>query len=195
MRASVRIIVLVMMIVMRRRRQARAWTFARTMQVWMTVTVLAATVGAGLGLEALGREAHLKAKFAHHLVEHVVVQICEAERLDLNGNVAISEVIRGSHQRKRIARSHDRKLFVGRLDRDDRSVIRQQAIFVAQAGTALEDERRLGAIIEPQEAARLLTISMIERHRELRGYGRRQLFQDLAHELAFRELGAAQNKK
>ncbi len=152
MRVRVRVRILVMMVVVRGW-QARARAFTRAMQVRVTVAMLAATVRAGFRLEALTREAHLKAELSHHVIEHMIVQISQTQRLDLHRNVAIAEVIRRAHQGQRVIRSDDRELFARCFDRDDRAVIREQAVPVAQTRAAIEQERGFGAITQAQETA------------------------------------------
>ena len=53
-------------------------------------------IGSRFGLEAFSGERHAETQFTHHVVEHVVVQICEAPWSDLQCHVPISQMVGGA---------------------------------------------------------------------------------------------------
>jgi hypothetical protein len=138
----------------------------RVRQVRVTVTI-----GAGFGFEGLGRKRHLKAELTNHVVQDVIVQVGQTQRADLDRDVAIAQVVGSTRQFQRIARGHDRKALQGRLHPHDQAVVRAQAIAVLKIRASLEQERGFTAVIETQQAARLLARRVIERDRDRRGHG------------------------
>ena len=59
----------------------------------VSVTV---AIGSRFGLEAFSGERHAETQFTHHVVEHVVVLVGQAERADLQRDVAIAQVVSGA---------------------------------------------------------------------------------------------------
>lgn len=146
---------------------------------------VAMAVGARLRLEGLGRERHLEAELTYHVVQHVIVQVSEAKRSDLNGDVAVAQVIGRARQFERIARGDDRQAFQGGLHLHDHAVLCAQAIAVLQIRAAFEEQRGFTAVVQTEQAARLLAGLVVERDGNRCCHGSRDFFYDLAHLLVF----------
>lgn len=102
---------------------------AMAVVVVVVVPVPAARVAAGLWLEWLLDHLHFEPQLVHQTVEHVVVLIRQAPRLNLQRDVPIAEVVSGARQQMPVA-GFDRRKQLGpspNLD-DQRAVARGEAI-------------------------------------------------------------------
>jgi len=92
------------------------------------------------GLERQHFLRHGQAESSDHVIEHVVVQIAEPTLTDLNGYVAVSQVIRRTGKLQRIVRRDDGDIFLRRDDFDDTSVVGEQLIAAAKNVAAVQIE-------------------------------------------------------
>src|ERR1700690_1132311 len=83
---------------------------------WVRVGVVAVampTVGTDFWFEGQIFHCHCEAHGAHHLVEHMVVQVSHTLRVDLQGDVPVAEVVAGPCQQERVTRMSTRHGFRG----------------------------------------------------------------------------------
>jgi hypothetical protein len=92
----------------------------------------AACVSAALGLEGGFFDAHRQAQTAHHLVEHVVVQIAQPAVPNLQRHMAVAEMIGGAREGARVGASDRRDGFRCRSDFDHAPIGGAQQIAAAQ---------------------------------------------------------------
>src|ERR1700760_4043894 len=93
--------------------------FSETLVVSVPVPT---TVGAPLGLERGGFLAHLHAELNEHFVQARIRLKLEGIFPELHRRVAVSQVVRGSNQRMRRLGGHEKNIFRGRFNPDQRSV-------------------------------------------------------------------------
>jgi hypothetical protein len=119
--------------------------FSETLVVSMPVP---ATVGAPLGLERGGFLAHRHTELNEHFAQDWIGLKLEKIFAELYRRVAVSQVVRGTHQGIRRLGGHEKDIFRGRFDPDQRSVFGLQKVAVAQDGSARQEQGRFRSIRE-----------------------------------------------
>src|SRR5262245_7948540 len=98
--------------------------------------VMAGRVRAGFRLERLAQRRHGRAQSAQHRRENFVGSDAQPTRTYLRRRVAIAEVISGASERIGVSASDFHQVFVGGNDTNDSAVVGEEAVAVAQYGTA-----------------------------------------------------------
>jgi hypothetical protein len=98
-------------------------------------------VRAGLGLKGPFYYPRRQPQPAQHVVEHVIVQIGQAALADLQGDVTIAEVVRGSRERLGFYEAHDAEDLVGGTDLHDAAFIRPEERSVSEHVAARQLQR------------------------------------------------------
>lgn len=109
--------------------------------VAMIVTVTAGCVAARLGLERSLRYVSMEAELVHQTVQHVVVLVRKAPRLDLERHVAVAQVVSSARQEVLVRRFYAGKLLGLGLDPNDQgAVARREPVAFFEGETALQEE-------------------------------------------------------
>lgn len=152
------------------------------MIVRVAVTV-APRIASPLRLERLLDDVSVQAQLVHQTVEHVVVLVQHATRLDLQRHVTIAEVIGGAREQVRIAGLDAGEELRPRSYFDDqRAVTRREPISVLEREPPRQQEPDLRPAIEPGAEARPAPIFEDQRERVRRApriFGGQDLFEHL----------------
>src|SRR6478735_4723014 len=135
------------------------------MAVRLTVRMLVARIGAALGLEWQGLDAHPQAQAAQHVIEHMVVQETQHADPNLQRHIAVAQMVGRARQQLRVGAGHHRQQFRRCRHGNDTSIIGQQPVAAAQHRAALENEASLLAAV--QHAAQPALLPQLEGQREL----------------------------
>jgi hypothetical protein len=162
-----RVVVIVMMVLV-------GVLVAVMMLVLVTVVMRMAVspVAPCLGLEREQSGVDGETELAAQAVEHVIVRIEHEIGQDLEGYVAIAEVIRRAGQKVRIVRPRARDLFRGRLDaKRPRPVLRLQAVALSEHAAAGQHEPHGLSVRqgEPKPSPASLLVAELDGERELGG--------------------------
>jgi hypothetical protein len=106
---------------------------------------------------------------AHHVVEDVIVLVREPAVAQLDGHVAVAEVVGPPQQEVRIGRARHGEGLRRRAHQDDVALVGAQQIAVAQHAPARQEHGRLSAVVE--RGAQAAAPPLVERERR-RGRGR-----------------------
>jgi hypothetical protein len=118
--------------------------------------VAMASVGASLRIKGRALACHVHAEISQHVLEDVIRLEAYAVARDRQRNVSVTEVVAGARECEFAARSSDRNLFVGRVDRYTKSTIRGKLVAVTQHLAADHEDTDFAAIAETSAKPALL---------------------------------------
>jgi hypothetical protein len=107
----------------------------------------------GLGLKRGAARLDGEPEASHHFVEDVVVFVDEPAVAELDRHVTVAKVVCGAQEHVGITGACDGERFDCSAYDDDRATIREEAIAVSQGAAALQDQRRLAAVVEREAQA------------------------------------------
>jgi len=113
------------------------------------------SIGAALGFERRDERGDRQTQPRDHLRQHVIGEETQAIGHQLHGDVSIAEVIGRLGDQKRIAADRLEQGLLGRNNLDLAAIFDADALAVLEQAAAVDDERSLLAIVQPQQQSTL----------------------------------------
>lgn len=121
-------------------------------------------VRARLGLERSILDSNDQPQSPHHAIQHMIVQIAQPSGLDLQGHVAVSQVVAGTRKQVLVVTAYGRNTLRGRHDPNHEAIFGEQQVTALQGFAAFQEDPCLATIIQHCAQTALCPLIQIERH-------------------------------
>ena len=121
----------------------------------LTAMRVMVSIGAALGFERRDQRSDRQTQPRNHLRQDVIGEEAQAIGHQLHGDVSIAQMIGGLGDHKRIAADRLEQGLLGRNNLDLATIFDADALAVLEQPAALDDERGLLAIVQPQQQSAL----------------------------------------